>query len=731
MLVSAELPAFVQASILFQKGFRAEAGAICRNILASNPADSEALHLLGVIQSQGNDAAAALDLIDRAISLNPANHRFHLSRSIVLQQLSRLDEALDACDCALRLKADYARALNNRGALLHRLCRPDDALASYDRAIAIDSRYADALVNRGVLLHERGLFKEALSDYDRAISIRPAFPEALHNRGLALQRLGRFPDALDSFDRAIHCKPDYAEALKNRGFVLHRLGRFAEAIDSYNAALAIAPDFPEALNNLGVTLHRLNRFEEAVAVYDRALALDPRFGEALCNRGQVLLVGGQTREAMDMLRRATAISDSPAVHSAFIFGLNFDPSATGEIKQAERRNWAKRYGDALAPPNGMHSNSPDPDRRLRIGYISSYFRRNAATYSFGGVITCRDRNAFEVFCYSDTTIHDDVTELIRGSATAWRETFGMSDEQLADTVRRDEVDVLVDLVGHMAGNRLPVFARKPAPVQITGWGEPTGTGLAAMDFLLADRTLVPDSERILLAEQVIRLSNFLGYWVPDTLPGAGPLPAAERGYVTFGSFNRIEKLSDQALSTWAELLRKTQTARLVLKDRALENAAQRGRITKFFAENGVSADRLTLMAESDRPAHFAAYQQVDIALDPFPHSGGMTTLDAFWMGVPVISFPGETISSRLAASSLSSLGLDSFIARDLDGYVDLALEKATDIQALSALRPSLRGLLATSEFGDPARYCRAVEAGYRNAWRQWCAAKTAKSIHHD
>jgi len=304
----------------------------------------------------------------------------------------------------------------------------------------------------------------------------------------------------------------------------------------------------------------------------------------------------------------------------------------------------------------------------------------------------------------------------------------MSDEQLADTVRRDEIDVLVDLVGHMAGNRLPVFARKPAPVQITGWGEPTGTGLAAMDFLLADRTLVPDSERVLLAEQVIRLPNFLGYWAPDTLPGAGPLPAAERGYVTFGSFNRIEKLSYEALSTWAELLRKARTARLVLKDRALENAAQRGRITKFFAENRVSADRLTLLAESDRPAHFAAYQQVDIALDPFPHSGGMTTLDALWMGVPVISFPGETISSRLAASSLSSLGLDGFIARDLDGYVDLALEKATDIQALSELRSSLRGLLATSAFGDPARYCRAVEAAYRNAWRQWCAAK---SIHHD
>jgi predicted O-linked N-acetylglucosamine transferase (SPINDLY family) len=208
------------------------------------------------------------------------------------------------------------------------------------------------------------------------------------------------------------------------------------------------------------------------------------------------------------------------------------------------------------------------------------------------------------------------------------------------------------------------------------------------------------------------------------LPPAGPLPAAERGYVTFGSFNRIEKLSHKTLAVWAELLRQLDTARLILKDRALENAGQKERITKFFAERGISSERLTLLAESDRAAHLAAYRQIDIALDPFPHSGGMTTLDALWMGVPVITFPGETISSRLAASSLSNLGLDSFIARDLYGYVDLALEKARDIQALSELRPRLRGLLAASEFGDPARYSRAVEAAYRGAWRQWCAAKS-------
>ncbi len=746
-----------QAYHFYQKGLIDEAAASCRNVLASNPENCDALHLLAIVEARKNNAETALDLIGRAIAIRGNDPRFHLNRSLVLQQVNCLDEALASCDAALKHDPNYVRALNNRGVILHRLGLnaeaiasydralsidpqfaaghnnrgltlqamglPDDALASYASAIRCDSRYAEALLNRGALLHAAGHTADALTDYDAAILLQPQLAEAHNNRGVALRHLNRFPEALASFDAAIAAKPDYAQALNSRGFILHKLGRFPEAIESYQRALAIAPDFTEALNNLGVTLHRVNRFEDALCVYDRALTIDPASGAALCNRGQVLLVRGEIPEAIECLRRASEVADDASIHSALIFGLNFDPSVSATAKQLERSTWWRRHGLPLAGSIAAHANQPDPDRRLRVGYVSGYFRRHASAYGFGGVLMNHDHSLFDVVCYSDTVINDDLTAALREKADLWRDTCAVPDEKLAELIRGDRIDILVDLVGHMAGNRLLAFARKPAPVQMTGWGEPTGTGMPVMDYLLADGTLVPEWEEKLLAEGLIQLPNFLGYWMPDSLPSADRLPAQDRGYVTFGSFNRLEKLSGTILLTWARLLKKVERARLVLKDRAFENAAQRGRVQSFFADEGVAPNRLELVSESDRAAHFAMYGQIDIALDPFPHSGGMTTLDALWMGVPVVTSWGQTIASRLAATSLSALGLNSFVARDLSEYVDVAVAKASNLESLGELRPQLQRLVAGSEFGDGLRYCRAVEQNYRAVWRQWCRAQ--------
>ncbi|HEX5278629.1 MAG TPA: tetratricopeptide repeat protein [Micropepsaceae bacterium] len=710
-----------EAFSLYRKGSVAEAAAACRQIIASDSGNADALHLLGIIEAQTGNAPGALNLIDRAIFIDAENFRFHFNRSLVLQQLGRLDEALVSCDTALRLKPDYARAVNSRGVILQGLKRIDEALDSYDRAAAMQPDFAEAFVNRGILLQERDLLTEALASYDRAIAINPRYAEAYNNRGLVLQRLNRFGDALNSFDRAIGLKPGYAEALNNRGFILHRLGRFEDAIASYQSALALAPDFLDALNNIGVSFHRVNRFEEALASYDRALTIKPDCSEALCNRGQVLLVQGEISAAIACLKSAAEITHNPAVHSAFIFGLNFDPSASASSKQAERRNWASRYAQGLVPSIVSHNNDGDPDRPIRLGYVSSYFRRSASAQSFGGVIANHGQG-FHVTCYSDTTIMDDVTETIRHRADQWRDTAGLPDQQLADLIRRDRIDILIDLVGHMAGNRLLVFARKPAPIQVTAWGEPTGTGLAVMDYLLADRTLVPECEAPLLAERIVHLPNFLGFWPPGSIPPPAPLPALRNGHVTFGCFNRLEKLSPAVLTAWTAILRDMPTARLTLKDKALENAQQCDRLRRVFADNGVSPDWLTLLPESDSDTHFATYNEIDIALDPFPHSGGMTTLDALWMGVPVLTCPGETISSRLAAASLANLGLHEFICPDRESYIAAALAMANHLERLSDLRSTLRGLMATSDFGDPEKYSRAVENAYRHMWRKCCTA---------
>ena len=712
-----------EAFALYQKGTVAEAASVCRRIVDSDPRNAEALHLLGIIEAQTGNPRPALDLIDRAISINAANFRFHLNRGLVLQQLGRLDEALSSCDAALVLKPDYARAMNSRGVILQGLERFDEALDSYDRAVGMKPDYVEALVNRGILLQDRGLLSEALASYDGAIGINPRCAEAWNNRGLVLQRLNRAGDALDSFDRATKLKPDYAEAFNNRGFILHKLGRFREAIASYESALALAPDFIDALNNIGVSFHRVNRFEEALDSYGRVLTINPDSAEALCNRGQVLLVRGEIAEGIDCLKRAAEITHNPAVHSAFIFGLNFDPSASASTKQAERRNWASRYAKGFWESVRPHEHDPDPYRKIRVGYVSSYFHRCASAQSFGGVIA-NHSGGFHVICYSDTTISDDFTARMRNRADQWRDTAGLTDQQLADLIRSDRIDILIDLVGHMAGNRLLVFARKPAPVQATAWGEPTGTGLPAMDYLLADDTLVPEGEAALLAETIVRLPNFLGYWSPDPVPPPAPLPALKNGHVTFGCFNRLEKLSPSAITGWAAILGNLPGAKLILKDKALENAVQRDRLHSIFARHGVSPECVTLLAESDIATHFTTYNDIDIALDPFPHGGGMTTLDALWMGVPVVTCRGQTISSRLASASLAHLGLHEFICPEPERFTGTALAAVKDLEKLSDLRSRLRGLMAASDFGDPLRYSRAVENAYREMWRNWCARGT-------
>jgi protein O-GlcNAc transferase len=438
--------------------------------------------------------------------------------------------------------------------------------------------------------------------------------------------------------------------------------------------------------------------------------------EALFNRGNAYIDLGRPKDAIYDLRNALSLRPNDTdIHTSLIFAVNFDTDATAESLQAERAKWASHLPNSA----GMtHPNDPNPERRLRVGYVSSHFRHQAATYAFGGVIVHHDPDQFEVVCYSDTAAEDDLSAHLRHRADKWRRTSDLSDDQLAQLVRQDQIDILVDLVGHMKGNRLRVFAAKPAPIQITAWGEPTGTGLKAVDYLFADPVLVPASERALLAEEVADLPCFLGFWSPDALPEPGGLPANDRGYVTFGSFNRLAKTSEPVLQEWSAILRAVPGSRLILKDRLV--AQQANVIRGVLAEEGISAERVTLIEQVDRAAHFAAYRDIDIALDPFPHGGGMTTLESLWMGVPVVTAPGRIISSRLAAAILTAAGLTGFIATDREHYVQLAAAKASELDALAQLRSTLRQRLANTEFGDAVRYTRAVERHYRSMWQEWC-----------
>jgi protein O-GlcNAc transferase len=676
------------ALALHQAGRLNEAEGLYRQILAVDPNHADGLHLLGVIAQQAGHSEIAVDLIGKAIGCNDRAPDFHCNIGNALGALGRLDEAM----------------------------------VHYRRAIGLDSMHAESHNNLGNALTQQGRLEEAHGHFRQALAARPSYAEAHYNLGNALMSLGSFSQASAAYQQAVTLKPGFAEAHYNLGSALKEQGKLAEAAACYRQAIAIKPRWSAAHNNLGTVLHELDRLAEAESCYRQALAIDPQYAQVLDNLAAALRSAGRIEEAIQCLRRALATNPNAAVaHTNLIFALNFDPSATAADHQAERARWDERYAKPLADLIRPHNNHARPHRRLRIGYVSSHFRHQAATFAFGGVIVCHDRAQFEVICYSDTAQEDYITDYLRARADKWHRTAKLSDQELADLIRADGIDILVDLVGHMSGHRLLVFARKPAPIQVTAWGEPTGTGLKTMDYLLSDPVLIPLGERGLLAEKVVDLPNFLGFWAPQPLPEPGPLPALTQGYVTFGSFNRLDKMQDPVVRTWAKILDALPTTRIVLKNRRFGDSSQRERIAALFAEAGIARQRLTFLPAATRLDHFSAYNNIDLALDTFPHGGGMTTLDALWMGVPVVTAPGRTISSRLATASLTAAELTDFIAPDLQSYVDLAIAKAADLSALADLRATLRASVADSAFGDPARYTRAVETAFREMWQRWCA----------
>jgi predicted O-linked N-acetylglucosamine transferase (SPINDLY family) len=579
--------------------------------------------------------------------------------------------------------------------------------------------------NLGNALKDQGSLNEAEELFRQALALQPRYPEAHYNLGNVLLDQGRIEEAIGSYRQAIDLSPGMATAHYNLAHALKDQGNLSEAVECYRRAAALAPEWPDAHNNLGTVLHDLDRLTEAEACFRRSLALQPENATALDNLATVLRSAGRVEEAIACLKRALALEpDRPVVHTNLIFALNFLPSATTADHQAERARWDERHARRFASAIRPHDNDPDPARPLRIGFVSGHFCHQAATFAFAGAILHHDPKEFEVICYSDTQREDHITEQLRARADKWHRTVRLTDEQLAELIRADRIDILVDPAGHMSGNRLLVFARKPAPIQVTAWGEPTGTGLKTMDYLFSDPVLVPQEERKLLPEKVVDLPNFLGYWAAEPLPAPGPLPALGRDYVTFGSFNRLDKIQEPVVRAWAEILRALPGARIVIKNRWLSDPAHRDRLIGLFAGNGVAPDRVELLSATARADHFGAYRGVDLALDPFPHGGGMTTLDALWMGVPVVTFPGRTISSRLAAASLTAASLTDFIAPDLERYIALAIAKARDLPALARLRESLPARMAGTAFGDPVRYARAVETAFRDMWQRGCAKRT-------
>ena len=651
-----------------------------------------------------------------------ATARAHYNFGIGLQQVGRFDLALASFDRALAICPSDTDSLRQRAVALTCLGRLAEATDGYRTLLAFCPDCAEAHLNLGNLLKLQGARDDALACYRRALKFNPSLADAHYNLGIVLHESAQHQAAVDCLCRAIELSPDHSPAHLNLGNVLKSLGQPEKAAASYRAALAIRPDFAEAHLNLGSVLSEQGLADQAIDCYRQALAINPQFAAAHLNLGNTLKEVGRLDEALSSYRRAIDIDpDFYAAHDNLLFTHNL------VLDQEPRTMFADalRFGECVArraQPCSDWPNAPTPGKRLRVGLVSGDFRDHPVSHFLGSVLgALKLRGGVELFAYSNSRQDDAMTARIRSHCHAWRAVAGMSDESVVRQIRADDIDILVDLCGHTEYNRLPLFAWKPAPVQVSWLGYHATTGVAAIDYLVADRWTVAAKEEALFSEKIWRLPETLWCLAPPEFEVAvSSLPALAAGYVTFACFNRLDKMGDAVVALWARVLRSVPGSRLWLKAHALRYDVARGRVVDRFAAHGICGDRLILDGPSSRAAYLAAYQRVDIALDPFPYAGATTSVEALWMGVPVITLAGERFMSRQGVSLLMNAGLPDWIAADHDDYVACAVRQASDCQALAALRASLRARVLASPLFDAQRFAVNLEAAWRGMWQAWC-----------
>jgi predicted O-linked N-acetylglucosamine transferase (SPINDLY family) len=605
----------------------------------------------------------------------------------------------------------------------HREGRLDLAEGIYVQILSQEPNDPDAWQLLGLIAHDRGRHEEAVASIGRAIALNPSVAAYHSNLGVALWGAGRHAEAVAAYRTAVGLDPDFADASYNLGDALRDQGLHEAAVDAYRRALRREPRMVEAQVNLGVALRELGRLDEAVAAYEEAIRLEPDCAEAHSHLGFARALQGCPDQALECYRRATALDPNRAAYqSQLLQTLHYHPGYDAAAIRAEHVRWGRQLAGRLGRSIRPHENDRDPDRRLRIGYVSADFHHHACSFYLEHLLAAHDPARFEVACYAEVARPDEVTRRCQAHARLWRNTVGVSDDQLAELIRGDAIDILVDLKVHTAENRLPVFARRPAPVQVTWLGYPGTTGLDTIDYRLSDPYLDPPGlNDFYYTEETIRLADTFWCYEPGSRePAVNPLPALGSGSVTFGSTNNFCKVNDPVLELWARVLCAVPGARLLILTDA---GSHRQRVLGILERNGVEPRRVEFEPRRARPSYLELYHRIDIALDTFPYSGATTSLDALWMGVPVACWAGRTAVSRGGLTILFNLGLPELVAHGPDEYVAIAARLAGDLKHLAELRATLRRRLENSPMMDTQRFALQIERAYRAMWRRWCAGE--------
>ena len=696
-----------------------EAIACFNRALAYRANYAEALNNLGNALQAQHKPDEAIERYRQALALNPQFVKAWVNLGNVVQERGELDTAVECYGQALALNPELAEAHNNLGNALAAQHREEAAQASYRRAIEYRPDYAEAYFNLGNMHREGGDVPLAIEQYRQAIAIKPSYAQAHYNLGIALEARGEVDAAAQQYRYALDHKPDYTEAYNDFGRWLASQGRLDDAIYAYQQALKYNPEYVEAHNNWGIALQEKGLLDAAIERYRQALSIDPGYAISHNNLGRELSGQGKFSEAIQYFRRALELkSDFDAAHSNLLFHLNNDALPSPESYLLE----ARRFGDAVAKRAIPFTHSPAgrPVSRLRIGFVSGDLRTHPVGYFLESVVAHLDPKQFELVAYVTKPGEDAVTARIKQHFAQWHTLLGMSDEAAARKIHDDGVHILIDLAGHTADNRTPVFAWKPAPVQVAWLGYFASTGVAAIDYILADWQVLPASEESHFVEKPWRLPDcYLCFTAPQDRIEVGALPMLSRGHVTFGCFNKLNKMNDAVVALWARVLHAVPESRLLLKAKELTDASAQRIARARFVCHGIAPERIITDDFSVRAAYLADYNRIDIALDPFPYPGGTTTVEALWMGVPVLSRRGGRFLSHAGESLLKTAGLPEWLADDDDDYVAKAQAYAADVASLAELRVKLRAQLLASPLCDAPRFAANMGQALHGMWQQY------------
>ncbi len=703
----------------FQSGNAVDGERHVRRLLGLFPDYGLGWKALGLFLQQQNAFPAALVALQKATQLLPNDAEAHLNYASALHGQGKFSDAIGFYEKAIQIDPDNVQACSNLGTLLFNLERYSDAEIYFAKSVALAPNSIATLIPFGLSKQAQNLPEQAEHIFRQAITQQPTLPQAHYQLAVALKIQNRLVEAAACCQQALALELNYPEAWSALGSIHFALGDFAEARNCFEQALALQPDSAEMLNNVGTTQQMQRHLFEAESCYRKAIALNPNYIEAHTNLGINLQSQGRITEAEQCWRTSLALNPNQiATQSGLLFHLNYSAYHDRSIYLAE----AKTFGRMVAAKatRFTHWHCAEQPTCLRVGLVSGDLRDHPVGHFLYTLLRETNPNRIEFIAYATQPGMDDFSAKLRPYLSAWKNIGYLPDEAAAQMIHADGVHILIDLAGHSSHNRLPLFAWKPAPIQVSWLGYLASTGIEAIDYVLSDSySILPEDEQN-FSEKIWRLSDSCICFTPtDQLTAVPDLPALSQGFVTFGSFNNLTKMTDAVVATWSRILHCVADARLLLKASQLNEPSIRARTLQRFAEHGIGSDRLLLSEPlPNRAEHLAMYQQIDIALDTFPYPGVTTSVEALMMGVPVLTLRGDGILARAGSSICRNAGLADWIAADENEYVCKAKDFADDVTTLKQIRKVLRTQVLESPLFDSARFATQYEQALWGMWQR-------------